>query len=191
MPSLVSTAEVIARIPAAGNLASDDLQLLIDANEILLRNRVTVRADADVELRFTGTYGKNVILLPARFASIDTVTEHWLFADPTSDITLAEDDWLLGPDGTAIERLEGGTNPSGGFSDEVIVAGTLLDQTALLKNILIQLCAIDVNGTANAGLKRQRLGDYEEEKNDSAQSGVAQQKENILSQLATPLPLFS
>lgn len=189
MPSLVSTTEVVARVPAAGNLVVGDLQLIIDANETLLRSRVTGGDDVSVELTFDNA--GSVILLPYRFASIEDVVEHWIFADSSSDVTLAEDDWRLAPGGTAIERLVDGTNPQGGFADRVVVTGTLFDQVALRKNVLIQLCAVDVNATANAGIKRQRLGDYEEEKSESASLGVTALKEGILAQLAGPLPVFS
>lgn len=190
MTSLVSTDEVIARVKQAATLDTVALQGIIDANEILLRNRTSVRADDDVSITVPGR--NTVILLPYRFDTISEVKEHWFFVDPSDDLVLDPTDWRMAPDGTAIERLHDGPNPTDGFfSDEVIVSGTAQTQTALLKNILIQLCAVDINGTANAGLRRQRLGDYEEEKDVSAQNGVAQQKDNILGQLASPLPVFS
>ena len=192
MPSFVSPDEVIARVPAAANLDTDaqhpNLQIIIDANEALMRSRDTGSYATSATLTFRGR--ESVILLPFRVSAVATVVEHWLFADPVSDITLAADDWELAPGGTAITRLEDGTNPQEDFADEVTLTVTPYDLSALRKNILIQLCAIDVNHTASAGIKRQRLGDYEEEKTDSAQNGVTGQKEEVLAQLAPALPVL-
>lgn len=187
MTSLVTTAEVIARVAAAGNIDTDALQLIIDANEILMNSRMT---PVVAEFTMRG-YPASVLLLPERVASIDSVTEHWLFADSSSDIELDPTDFRLAPGGTAIERREDGVNVSNVFSDEVIITATPYETEALRKNILIQLCAVDVNSTGSAGLKRQRLGDYEEEKADSAQNGIAVQKAAILDQLMPALPVFS
>lgn len=192
MTSLVSTDEVIARVPAAAKLGATALQLIIDANEVLLRDRDTGSyATNPVTLTIRNIYGRSVVLLPYRFSAISSVVEHWRFADPVSDITLAANDWQLSPQGTALERLEDGDNPQEFFSDDITIVGTVNDLSALRKNVLIQLVAIDVNHTASAGIARQRLGDYEEQKTDSAQNGVTDQKEAILAQLAPHLPVFS
>lgn len=196
MTSLVSTDEVVARCASAGALDSDALQGIIDANEILVRTHDTGSADtsASVTIRLRG-YPASVLLLPERVASVESVIEHWTFADPVSDVTLDDDDWTLAPRGTAIERREDGTNPQLGFADEIVVTYTPFNVEALRKNVLIQLSCLDVNVTASTGISRQRLGDYEEEHGGapgaSGAGGIADQKEAILAQLTPSLPVFS
>jgi hypothetical protein len=191
MASLVSTDEVIARVPSAAGMDTDALQLIIDANEQLMGPYLP---GITSPIRVNG-YPSTTILLPERAGSITSVTEHWIFQDPGDDITLDTDDWRLYPQGTAIERREDGTHPQQGFADEIIIEYVPFDQTALAKNVLIQLCAVDINLTANTGITRQRLGDYEEEhggaQGSSGAGGIADIKAAIMSQLADPLPLFA
>lgn len=193
MPSLVSTAEVIARCPTAAGLATASLQGVIDANEVLVNERTAISTGSK-SIRISG-YPATVILLPERVGSITSVVEHWIFVDPLDDTTLATDDWRLAPQGTAIERREDGTHPQLGFADEVLITYVPVDVEALRKNVLIQLTCFDVNVTANTGITRQRLGDYEEEKGGapgaSGAGGIMDQKNAILAQLSPGLPVFS
>lgn len=186
--SLITVDELRARAPGS-TLSDTDLQLIIDANEILLRDRLGSTTGEERTIRLRG-YPSTVLLLPEAIDPEETVeiVEHWIFADPANDITLAEDDWRLAPDGTAIERLVEGTNQRDTFAEEVEITFTPVVKTALWKNILIQLAKLDLN--FSPGLRRQRLGDYEEEQASTAEGDIHDQKEAILAQLAVPLPVF-
>lgn len=186
MTSLVSTDQVIARVPAAAALGTDDLQLIIDANEILLRQRVGTIPPWTFRV-----FGQQTVLLPMQVDTINSITEHWINTHPSQDIVLDQTDWRLARDRTAIDRLEDGANARLGFSDEIIVDADVADLTALWQNVLIQLCAIDINSTAKAGLAvRETLGDHQVESSSSASSPPSTQKEDILAQLISPLPVF-
>ena len=193
MTSLVSTTEVIARVPGASALDPAALQLIIDANEELMAG-LGGGTTGTQTVRLVGS-NRTVILLPERVGSITSVTEHWIFQDVLDDTVLEADDWRLAPQGTAIERREDGTHQQLGFADEIIVVYEPRDVTALRKNVLIQLCAVDINLTSSTGITRQRLGDYEEEhggaQGSSGAGGVADLKRAILEQLASPLPVFA
>jgi hypothetical protein len=186
MPPLVSNDQVIARVPAAAALGSDDLTLIIEANEILLRQRVGTIPPWTMRV-----FGQQTILLPMQVDTINSITEHWINTHPSQDIILDQTDWRLGRDRTSIFRLEDGANARLGFADEVIIDADVADMTALWQNVLIQLCAIDVNTTGKAGVARERLGDHEVDSGTGqAAKAPSVQKEDILAQLISPLPVF-
>lgn len=203
--SLVDADIVTGFCPAAANLDPANLQLLIEANEELM-NSVTSAASQTAGAGshlFTRVYGRRTLLLPERVASITSVTEHWTYDDHADDLVLDPSDYLLSPDGTAIERIPDGLNQhvSGGFADEVTVVYVGVSNNALRQKVLAELVCWDVTNpgssvSASGGITRRRLGDYEEEHSGgsaaSAGPQVKQSKEDILSQLAPQaLPVFS
>jgi hypothetical protein len=202
VPSLVSPAEVAARYPAAASHDQTDLQLIIDANEQLMNTRLSaagINTGSSTIVQFA--YPASVVLLPERVGSITSISEHWLFADPSSDITLDPTDYRLAPDGTAVERLIDGPNSRDTFGDEITIEYVGFDTLALRKNVLMQLVLLDLSvsgsgasGNANSVLTSRRLGDYAETFSSGASAfggGIAADKENILAQLAPALPLFA
>jgi hypothetical protein len=190
--SFVTVEEAIAAKPALAKLTSGALQDLLDANEVLVRKRIGGELDSTDSVTVTVPgYPASVLLLPERVASITSITEHWALADVLSDIELDAADWRLYRQGTAIERLLEGPNPSEPFADYVIIEYVPFDENALRKNVIIQLCNADVNFTP--GISSQRLGDYAETKSSSAtgQVSIAGIKEDILSQLDPVYPVFA
>lgn len=205
--SLIDADLVAAFCPAAASLDPAALQLLIAANEELM-NSVTSAASqtagAGTHL-FTRVYGRRTLLLPERVSSITSVTEHYTYASHADDLLLDATDWLLSPDGTAIERVADGLNQSRGpgWADEVTVVYVGVGNSALRQKVLAELVCFDVTDSqsqlsgATSGLQRRRLGDYEEEfaqgSSSGAGGGVQKSKEDILSQLApgAALPVFS
>lgn len=188
MPSLVSPAEVIARVSSAGDLSTPTLQSLIDANEILLNLRSQALA-TERTITVAG-YPGTVILLPERAGEVTSITEQWLYAS-TSDVELDETDWRLAAGGTAIERIPDGMHPSDTFAERLVIEYVPFDTTALRKSVLIQLVEADLNFAP--GISSQRLGDYSETKT-SSQSGQASLmaiKEGLLAQLDPVLPVFA
>ncbi len=201
--SLVTPSDVAARCASAASHDQTDLQRLIDANEILMNGYLSA---AQVNTGSTTirvpAFGFNVVLLPERVASIDSVVEHWYFTQPP-DQTLAADDYYLSPDGTALHRRFDGTHQREYFSDEISVTYTGVETAALRESVLISLTCYDVSmaanpsGNPNAGLSSRRLGDYSESfggaNGNAAASGVSADKERIMAQLlpVVGLPIFA
>lgn len=190
--SIVTTDEVIARVPAAGALETAALQGIIDANEVLMAKRLGGALDSTAAATVTiPGYPSTVLLLPERVASIDSVTEHWRHTDSGSDVVLDATDWRLFRQGTAIERLIDGANRRDTFADEVIIEYTPWNEEVLRKNVLIQLVEADLNYAP--GIQSQRLGDYAETRASSAQgqASLVAIKDDILAQLDPTLPVFA
>ncbi len=202
MPSLVSPDDVAKRCPNAADHDQEDLQLIIDANEAMMNGFLSSAAQSDgsATIRVRQMFGRTVMLLPERVASITSVVEHWLYNDSGSDLTLDPTDYRLAPDGTALERLPDGVHQRPYFADELIITYVGGPTESIRKNVLLQLVCYDVGaasapgGNPNVAMTGRRLGDYSEQfgQGSGATGGINEDKQRILDQLVgTSLPIFA
>lgn len=143
--STLSIAELQAQVETA--LDNTTLQQIIDAVELEIQSYAGPAAGKiwEVEPGIVTT-----LQLPTSAASITSVTE---FTDARSEPTetaLSSDDYELSSNGWDLRRLSDGTNPRDVWGWRVAITYTPTTQTALRKQVAIQLARLDIAHSAYA-----------------------------------------
>ena len=163
-----------ARLFITTSLGDDALRLLLDASEEVIADQAGPLASDDgmtPAVEHHRVHG-DLIVLHGRATAITSVVE--------GDTTLAADDYALGGTGTALRRLDSGTNPAAYWLGEVVVTYTPRGNIASRQTAQVQLVNLYVS--YRPGVSSQTIGPWSEVY--SQMSTLLGQRQDILSAIA-------
>ena len=155
------------------SLGDSAVQRLLDGTEAL----IVARAGPSGAVTELVDGGYRFITLSRPAGSVASVVERYTDDDQLTLSATVNDDYLIHPGGTVVERLTGGTNSAHRFRGRVYVTYTPAGDDDLRALVQIQLCKLEIAFTP--GLAMTVIGSWTEQYQQGA--SYEEQQEDILS----------